>query len=351
MNTEDQLMFKGQFSRNPNQIYIRRVLRDFITQGKTESVPQAVDLLWLNKTVMQQGLFAIVLKMISAESIPPDISKRWQHASILVLMKNNYALQAALELLSICKRNNIPAVALRGVVLAHSVYCDPMLRPMTDVDILVPNSASEELLQLREKYFWSSFKRLRSQYVLTLNRTKVEIHLSFLTPKRYKNIADFNFWLDNQRTISTPKGFLDCLSPEHELLGLVFHWYIHHELEGYLKGIDIALLILNNSVDWDYVVWWCKRYALTRIFCFTMAYVNFLFGLNLSPKALNIEKSLPLNPSVMFDAFIAPSIDQDHLKYAMRRKMNQLFVAESFSVKLKQAMRYMDLYELMKKQF
>ena len=87
------------------------------------------------------------------------------------------------------------------------------------------------------------------------------------------------------------------------------------------------------------------------MFCFTMAYVNFLFGLNLSPKALNIEKSLPLNPSVMFDAFIAPSIDQDHLKYAMRRKMNQLFVAESFSVKLKQAMRYMDLYELMKKQF
>jgi len=349
MNTECQLMFKGNFFRNPNQTYIRRVLRNFIIKGKTENVPEVVDLLGLNKTVMRQGLFAIFSKMLSADSIPLDISKRWQHASILVLMKNNYALQAAMELLSVCKQNNIPAVALRGIVLAHSVYCDPMLRPMTDIDILIPNSASGELLKLREKYSWSSFKRLRSQYVLSLNRTKVEIHLSFLTPKRYKNIADFTLWLDNRRAISTPKGFLDCLSPEHELLGLVFHWYIHHELEGYLKGIDIALLILNNEVNWDYVIWWCKRYALTRMFCFTMAYVNFLFGLNLSPKTLNIEKSLPLNPGVMFDAFIAPSLDQDHLKYAMRRKMNQLFVAESFSVKLKQALRYMDLYELMKK--
>ncbi len=342
-------MFRGQFPLKPDQIFLRSVLREFITQGKVESVPRAVDLPWLNEIVMQHGLFAIFLKMLSGDNIPPEMSKRWQHASIFVLMKNNYALQAAMEVLSRCKQNNIPAVALRGIVLANSVYSDPMLRPMTDVDILVPNSAAEKLLKLRKKYSWNSFTRLRSQYVFNLNRTTIEIHLSFLTPRRYKNIADFNFWLDNRRTISTPKGHLDCLSLEHELLGLVLHWYIHHDLEGYLKGIDIALLILNNAIDWNYLKWWCRQYTLTRMFCFTIAYVNFLFDLNLSSKALNLEKSLPVNPGAVFDAFLAPSIDQDHPRYALRRKNNQMFVAEPFSVKMKQALQFMDLYDLIQK--
>ena len=47
------------------------------------------------------------------------------------------------EIIEACERKNIDIIVLKGAYLAHTIYPDPSLRPMSDIDILV--ELSDEL--------------------------------------------------------------------------------------------------------------------------------------------------------------------------------------------------------------
>ena len=46
---------------------------------------------------------------------------------------------------------NIPVLALKGIVLASAAYGDPSLRPMTDLDVLVPPGERENAVRALQK--------------------------------------------------------------------------------------------------------------------------------------------------------------------------------------------------------
>src|ERR1700739_667047 len=46
------------------------------------------------------------------------------------------------------QESRIPVLALKGIVLAHSVYPDLSLRPMSDLDLLVPPGRREEAVRI-----------------------------------------------------------------------------------------------------------------------------------------------------------------------------------------------------------
>lgn len=336
---------KAASDLDATQRFLRQTLHDFITNTRARALPRRINWRWLEKFGLQQGFFAILRHQLPPGMLPQKTAQCWQQASIAVWMQNQRALQATCMVVKRLEAQRISVVALRGMVLAHTVYPDPMLRPMADVDLLIPSRASQDFTELIRAGVFGPVRSLRSQFVFGVKETKFEVHWSFLTPKRYRNAADFDGWPMDRRLCQTHWGRLPCLSPEKELLGLVLHWCLHHELEGFLRAIDIALFIGKHTLNWDYIQDWCARNALTRVFCFTIAYIDFLFALNLSGNLRSPKEHLPKSSPILFSAYLAHSLGQDCVTAILRRKKNLLFLSESPGTKLRQLLRYFDLYD------
>jgi hypothetical protein len=78
----------------------------------------------------------------------------------------NLARTTALnEITSACNRVLIPVIVLKGAFLAHSIYPDPSLRPMSDIDILVPPDRELEVMQILRNLGYSAPENPGSQYM------------------------------------------------------------------------------------------------------------------------------------------------------------------------------------------
>ncbi len=294
----------------------------------------------------RNSVMPILLSVLDNSQIPKNIVHRWRQLSIGTELFYQRAKRAAITLCRIFDEEGIPAAVLRGMALTQSVYPDPSLRPMVDVDILVPESARHILPQLMQKHGLVLKTALRSQFIYLIDGVVFEIHWSLLTPKRYRNIVDAAAWLESRRLTPTGEGMLYCLTPENELLELVFHSFIHHEVKNLLQLIDIALVSNLEALDWHYLVSWCRDASVTRLFFFTVGLADHLFKLGLRKRLNEVGAALPSLCGDMVDAYQASWLGGDTRRQFLRRKANLLHVAESPMVKLRQVVRFFSVDEL-----
>jgi hypothetical protein len=171
------------------------------------------------------------------------------------------------------------------------------------------------------------------------------LHWSFLTPKRYREAADWSKWLDH-RVQFPGEPALFHLSASDELLALVMHGFIHHELSSLLQWLDIALVSLDPSVDWDYIDRWCQVAGVSKIFWSTLGLVNSLLtlGLHQRCKVWNPEVTAPCPATSM--AYFAPLFGVDSRWHLVRRRRHLLEVAPTRWLKLLQVLRFVSMDEL-----
>lgn len=322
------------------------VLRNFITGTNPTVIPEHLNWGRLEKIITRNGLIPIVKSLLNTDpEIPQNLLRNWKNISIRVFLKNQRSLKATVKLFRFLEEEGISAVTLRGMALAQWVYPGMALRPMVDVDILVKYEVRHSLFDLLKKHGLLPVKTLRSQFVYEIDSTFFEIHWSFLTPKRYRTAADFDNWIDSRRTIDTVEGKLYCLTPENEFLNVICHAFIHHELDSLLKLVDISLLSREKDMDWEYIHTWCKRASMMRLFCFTLAFCDYLFDLSLKNKCSQFSAKLPSQEDKVFEAYASRLFDEDLCIHFVRRKKNLLFIAERPIVKLKQLLRLLSLDE------
>jgi Uncharacterised nucleotidyltransferase len=164
--------------------------------------------------------------------------------------------------------NGIPALALKGIVLAYTAYPDLSLRPMSDVDLLVPPGKREEavlilrtlgyefpegvlamsrdptrrLSQVRE---FAPPLRLRASPMLL----EVHGHLECSEPMFPMSLEEF--W--SRSILVDLKGLtVRTLCPEDFLFHLCLHQSCWHRFGmGLLPLVDLRLL-LDSRLDWNW---------------------------------------------------------------------------------------------------
>ena len=176
----------------------------------------------------------------------------------------NHALEAA----------DIAAVWLKGSVLAQLVYADSMMRPMVDLDVLVPYEQREQALEIVQSIGFDypeydmrlvdeadeDRPQFSHHYQLVggpANSVQVEVHFrlmgvdEILLPSEQ---LDW-FWEQTQR-VSTPKLSFTCLTPEAHLLHLCAHMMLQHgEAQStLLRFWDVHQLISQESINWETVI-------------------------------------------------------------------------------------------------
>jgi hypothetical protein len=161
----------------------------------------------------------------------------------------------------------ITAVFLKGAFLAFHAYPHPALRPLRDVDVLVPQSRSIAAFELLQSAGFSRFclgaplaaascRKHLPPLVSACGEFVIEVHSRLfdltLNPARTgpDPAEDPAVW---RRLIHVGSGRerVAYLSATDQLLHLIVHsLFDHHLNNGPLTLTDIAFLLETNSIDW-----------------------------------------------------------------------------------------------------
>ena len=157
----------------------------------------------------------------------------------------------------------IPYAALKGAYLALFSYPHPALRPLRDLDYLVPRERALEAFSVLLEGGLVRHALSRGNPEAALEQKKhlpailtpvgniwVELHTR-LSDSETNDLASQDIW---ERTIQRPIASVPMkfLSPADQLLHLIIHAvYDHRFSNGPLLASDIAYLIQNEEIDWE----------------------------------------------------------------------------------------------------
>ena len=171
----------------------------------------------------------------------------------------------------------IPALWLKGAALAHTVYPEPTLRPMVDLDVLVPYEQRERALEVVQGlgYDFYSLHGIRTRssgdelarklsahhYHLrggVSNAVILELHSRLLgSDDRLLSLAQLDWFWAHTETIRAGEGWaFDTLTPEAHLLYGCAHAILQHgEAQLYLlRFFDLHQIITRAALDWPLIV-------------------------------------------------------------------------------------------------
>lgn len=74
-------------------------------------------------------------------SIPAETARTLQGLSLRHRIRNQAHCQVLKEILTLFEKNGIRAQVLKGLALAHQYYPNPALRPISDIDLLLPRES------------------------------------------------------------------------------------------------------------------------------------------------------------------------------------------------------------------
>ena len=165
----------------------------------------------------------------------------------------------------------IPTIWLKGIALAHTCYPEIHLRPMADLDVLVPpdrmTAAREALLALGFRraeidfFELGGFTDQARHHEGLLDRSgqvRLELHFRLLAPSLYYHMEEGDLdWFWGQTEELAPDGpSFQALKPEANLLHLCAHAILQNQGEplDLLHLLDLHLLVTRSSLDWDRVV-------------------------------------------------------------------------------------------------
>jgi hypothetical protein len=167
----------------------------------------------------------------------------------------------------------IPAIWLKGIALAHTVYPQPWLRPMVDIDVLVPFHQRERALTAANSAGFTAPEEpdvldldilpeeLKRHYSLVggpANAIILELHYKLLVTAGVELLSleqlDW-FWENTSRIFVGPNSF-KIFNPEASLLYLCAHALLQHGAVGtsLMRIFDIHLSVIKEDLDWQLIV-------------------------------------------------------------------------------------------------
>jgi hypothetical protein len=152
-------------------------------------------------------------------------------------LARNTALQiVGDEVLQKLRDRGIEAMFLKGSFLSRVVYKDPALRPMSDIDILVPTGKAEEAFMMLAPDL--SVLKNMDKYAHHLpgfmyRGVLLEIHKSLFAVNLKYQIPIGIIW---QKKEVIPDGGLDAMHPLHLLAHLLLHIYYSYRNGGLRLG-------------------------------------------------------------------------------------------------------------------
>ena len=194
----------------------------------------------------------------AADAIPPDVLAK------LLLLRRQHTMRSMISLrerdqaLRTLGRADVPCLVLKGGALARRWYGDISLRPIADVDLLVPVSEAVRARQaLMEAGYRGGSREPPTYHDLPLEMpgspSSIELHYE-LTDLQLPHPIVFEDLHARAVALDGPDALVRTLGPEDTLVHLCIHVLRHVSFDGgwtLLQLSDIARHLEAFSIDWE----------------------------------------------------------------------------------------------------
>lgn len=243
-------------------------------------------------TAADHGVAPLLFKRLKESAARAKIpTGAWEQLRLAYFVsgERNRRLYRELQAVLRCLRSNgIPVIALKGAYLAEAIYGDIALRPMGDVDLMVPEA---DLLRTRAALLdpgrvhqrsgdiESHCRRMHHLPQVVVRGLPVEIHWTITGPGGPFRIGVAGLWHRARPAVIAGVEVL-ALSPEDSLLHLCLHVCHQHGLVGLRAFCDIAETIhhCRGELDWPQLADRAREWGATRYVGLTLCLVGGMLG-------------------------------------------------------------------------
>ena len=244
---------------------------------------------WVAPTLRDLGDDGGTLRAaIEAERIGPLLHKtvgRWVAPSAAAELRESYYSTGVRNLLlrrqlgtvlQALAAAAVPAIVLKGAALIETVYDNPALRPMDDVDLLVRRADLAAARQVLERLGYEAGRAETHPGVLTEYEnemafckpgrldTWVDVHWSLFDSPYYQDRMAMDwFWNSARPAIIAEQPSL-VLGPEALIIHLCGHLALHRTSTGLLWWHDVAEVLAKHrdEIDWQVLLSRTSEYDL-----------------------------------------------------------------------------------------
>ena len=199
------------------------------------------------------------------QAVPPDVLQGLEALYHLNAVQNVQLYHDLGQVLSWLRQDGIPAIVLKGAFLAEIVYGNIALRPMVDMDLMVPASQVSQVVERLSAAGYRPVRPYSLEAELAVdkglpkfarpNAPAIEVHWTITRPTRPYCISMDGLW-ERACPVAFASVMALGLCPEDLLLHLGLHTtYQHSFLMGLRPPCDIAETVrhFRDDLDWDVV--------------------------------------------------------------------------------------------------
>ena len=174
----------------------------------------------------------------------------------LVQASNRARFEEAAEILRALHAASIDTLVLKGMAVATLYYGDPGLRPMVDVDVLVPVARRREAIAVLERAGWrrqwtvpdTTLAVIHSMPFRGPGGREMDLHWHALM-ECCDERADDDFWAD-----AAPLTIAGVATRTLSPADLLLHACVHGIRSPFSWIADAAVLLRSATIDWDRLV-------------------------------------------------------------------------------------------------
>lgn len=223
------------------------------------------------------------------QSLRDGAAEAFRTASFRAIRARRALVQAVQTLTD----NGVATVGLKGVYLAFHAYADAGLRPLRDIDLLVPQDRAVEAWQMLlatgiipnvdEIGDINDYLKVKHQLPALwcpVNAVTIELHhRAFHGSGSDPDVTDDPGFADALVRHAAGGVSIAYMGPEHLLLHLIVHSAHDHRFDNG-PGIfaDVESLLATHRLDWAMVWRLADRYAATRAAVLVLRMAEMLWG-------------------------------------------------------------------------
>jgi hypothetical protein len=248
----------------------------------------------------RHGVLALLERRLAARLLrgvlPTDALRRAHAARVATRLRNRTALAQLAEATAALRAAGVPTLVLKGAHLAYTMYGDPGLRPMSDVDLLVPAADGERAEVVLHALGYEAWAGASRDYARHHHRSPLykdgalplELHVALVPPDAPLRLDVEGIW---RRAEPFCAGGVELLAPAPaDLLEyLCVHAAVGHACQVPLLhwcDLDVLLRQRGRAIDWERVAARATEHGSARALSVALRVARELVGAPVGDEAL-----------------------------------------------------------------
>lgn len=256
--------------------------------------------------LLRNAIQQILPHLKTGNQVPAHAMERLEILYQTSRRRNQRLYQIVAEIARECTKAGIAVMGLKDLQLARSIYPDPALRPMGDIDLLIRPEDYEKAadcmfrlgfertpftnLPYILKYAWGHhFRRRRDNTYVDLQWNVMQIEWDV-----YQE-GSFDFEIERMWKNAQKMAVDDYFILVPSLEDMLFHLCVHldgHQFSELILLCDIYELIKQNEsrIDWQYFIQIVNRYKAEPFTYYSLRLIEHLFQIDLPNEVLRSIK-------------------------------------------------------------